>query len=112
MSRLLSVALVIGFIPAAAFAQDAALIKRGEAVYAAQKCSACHAIAGKGNARGALDNVGAKLSKDEIHQWIVAAPEMSKKTNSTRKPVMRAYTTLPKEDLEALVTYLQTLKKG
>ena len=112
MIRLLSVALLVGFIPTVALAQDAAMSKRGEAVYAAQKCSACHAIAGKGNARGALDNVGAKLSKEEIQQWIVAAPDMAKKTNSTRKPVMKAYTALPKEDLEALVTYLQTLKKG
>ena len=93
-----------------AFAQDAAAVKRGEAVYAAQKCSICHAVAGKGNQRGALDKVGSKLSTDDIHQWIVAAPEMAAKTKATRKPVMKAYTTLSKDDLDALVAYLQSLK--
>lgn len=94
------------------FAQDAELVKRGEAVYAAQKCSICHSVAGKGNAKGALDGVGAKLSADEIHQWIVAAPEMTAKTKAARKPAMKAYSTLPEEDLNALVAYLQSLKKG
>jgi hypothetical protein len=69
-------------------------------------------VAGKGNAKGPLDDVGAKLPADEIRQWIVAAPEMTAKTKAPRKPVMRAYTALPKEDLDALVAYLQTLKKG
>ena len=43
-------------------AQDAA---KGEAVYTAQKCSLCHAIAGKGNKLSPLDGVGAKLSADD-----------------------------------------------
>lgn len=98
--------------PAAARAQDAALVKHGEMVFAAQKCAICHAVAGKGNARGALDSVGVKLSADEIRQWIVAAPEMTAKTKSARKPAMRAYTALPKEDLDALVAYMQSLKKS
>ena len=55
-----------GHHPAAA--QDA---KHGEAVYAAQKCSMCHAIAGKGKAANPLDGVGAKLSAADIKQWIV-----------------------------------------
>lgn len=98
--------LLLSSSPAAA--QDVA---KGAAVYAAQKCSICHAINGKGNAKGALDNVGATLSADEIRQWIVAAPEMTAKTKAARKPAMKAYT-LDKADLDALVAYLQTLKKG
>jgi len=92
-------------------AQDAAKIARGQDVYVAQKCGICHSIAGNGNAKGALDGVGAKLSADEIHQWIVNAPEMTTRTKATRKPPMKAYATLPKEDVDALVAYLQTLKK-
>jgi mono/diheme cytochrome c family protein len=38
-----------------AMAQDARAA--GEKVYAEQKCSLCHAIAGKGNAKGPLDEV-------------------------------------------------------
>ena len=40
-------------------------------VYTDQKCSVCHAIAGKGNAKGALDSVGSKFTAAEIHEWIV-----------------------------------------
>ena len=48
--------------PGVLSAQDADKVKRGEAVYAEQKCSLCHSIAGKGNAKGSLDGVGKKLS--------------------------------------------------
>jgi mono/diheme cytochrome c family protein len=98
------------FAASAAHAQDAALAKKGEAVYAAQKCQICHSVAGKGNQKGALDKVGSKLSADEIRQWIVAAPEMTAKTKAERKPPMRAYPNIAKADLDALVAYLQSLK--
>ena len=99
-------------VATAAFAQnDAALVQRGEMVYAAQKCAICHSVAGKGNQKGSLDGVGTKLSADEIRMWIVNAPEMAAKTKAARKPVMKAYASLPKEELAALVAYLQSLKK-
>lgn len=92
-------------------AQDKAQIERGMKVYADQKCVACHAIAGKGNAKGALDDVGSRLKADEIRTWIVNPAEMTKKANAERKPPMRAYPNLPKEDLDALVAYMASLKK-
>jgi len=95
----------------AASAPDQAQIERGMKVYADQKCLVCHSIAGKGNAKGSLDNVGAKLKADEIREWIVNAAEMAKKTKAERKPPMKAYANLPKEDVDALVAYLQSLKK-
>ena len=49
-----------------AHAQDAALVKKGQEVYAAQKCSVCHSIAGKGSKTNPLDGVGAKLSAADI----------------------------------------------
>ena len=85
-------------------------VARGAAVYAAQKCSICHSIAGKGNAKGALDAVGTKLSATEIHAWIVDAVGQTAKAKALRKPAMKNYV-LPKEDLDALVAYLSTLKK-
>lgn len=91
-------------------AQAPGLIERGAKVYASERCSTCHSVAGKGNTRGALDKVGTKLSADEIRQWIVAAPEMTEKAKATRKPLMKAYPNLSKDDLEALVAYLQSLK--
>jgi len=111
MLRIVVLALAFTFAAASAFAQGAGAVARGEQVYAAQKCMICHAVAGKGNKNGSLDGVGAKLSADEIRQWIVAAPDMAAKTNATRKPVMRAFANLPKEDLDGLVAYLSSLKK-
>ena len=82
----------------------------GEKAFAAQKCSLCHSIAGKGNVKGPLDEVGSKLSDGDIRAWITDAKGMTAKTNSTRKPAMKAYA-LPKEDVEALGVYLSSLKK-
>ena len=96
---------------AATQAPAAADAARGAAVYAAQKCSICHSLEGKGQAKGPLDGVGSKLSADEIRQWIVNPAEMTAKANATRKPVMRAYPNLPKDDLDALVAYMLAQKK-
>ena len=60
--------------------QDEALVKKGQEVYAAQKCSTCHSIAGKGGKQSPLDGVGKKLSADEIRSWITNPTEMTKKT--------------------------------
>ena len=96
--------------PSAAAAQDAS-VKHGMEVYAAQKCSVCHQIAGKGNKQNPLDGVGKKLTADEIRQWIVNPAEMSAKVKSTKKPPMPAkYGKLPAADLDALVAYMQSLK--
>ena len=92
-------------------AQSAAQIDRGMKVYADQKCAVCHAIGGQGNAKGALDDVGSRLSADEIRMWIVSPAEMTKKTKAERKPPMRAYPNLAKEDVDALVAYMLSLKK-
>jgi len=84
-------------------------VSKGKDVYTAQKCSVCHAIAGTGNKKGALDGVGAKLSAAEIRSWITDAPAMAAKAKAERKPPMKA-ATLAMDDLDALVAYLQTLK--
>lgn len=95
----------------AASAQDQMQIERGMKVYDEQKCAMCHAIGGKGNAKGPLDDVGSRLTADEIRAWMINAAEMTKKTNAQRKPPMKAYTSLSKEDLEAIVAYQVSLKK-
>jgi mono/diheme cytochrome c family protein len=85
--------------------------KRGETVYAAQKCQVCHSIAGKGNKMNPLDGVGAKLSAEDIRKWITHPVDMAKQTKSTKKPPMLAkYDKLPPADLDALVAYMQSLK--
>ena len=80
-------------------------------VYAAQKCSVCHSIAGKGSKTNPLDGVGAKLSADDIKQWITHPADAAAKAKSTKKPLMpNKYGSLPAADLDALVAYMQSLK--
>jgi len=91
-----------------ASAQDA---KKGEQVYAAQKCMTCHAIGGKGNKNNPLDGVGAKISAAEIKEWIMNPTEMTAKIKSTKKPPMpNRYSKLPPADVDSLVAYLASLK--
>ena len=96
-------------LAASAAAQD--VKAQGEKVFAEQKCALCHSVAGKGNAKGALDDVGTRLTADDIRAWIVDAKGMTGKTKAPRKPEMKAYA-LPKGDVDALVAYLTTLKKS
>jgi mono/diheme cytochrome c family protein len=101
--------MAVGFATAMpAAAQDA---KKGLEVYTAQKCSLCHGIAGKGSKTNPLDGVGAKLSADDIKQWITHPVEAAAKAKSTKKPPMPAkYGTLPAADIDALVAYMLSLK--
>jgi mono/diheme cytochrome c family protein len=94
------------------FAQDKAAVERGMKVYVDQKCATCHSIEGKGKKVSPLDGVASKISEDEIREWIVNAAAMTKKTGSKKKPVMKNYAKLPKEDVDGLVAYMLTLKKS
>jgi mono/diheme cytochrome c family protein len=95
-----------------ASAQDAKA--KGEKVYADQKCSMCHSIAGKGNTKGPLDDVGKKLTADEIREWIVDPAAATAKAKAERKPAMTTVASklkaLSKDDVDALVAYLSSLK--
>ena len=94
--------------PKVVMAQDAA---KGEQVYAAQKCSMCHQVAGKGNKMSPLDGVGKKLTAEQTKEWIVAPDAAATKAKSTKKPAMpKTYAKLPPADVDALVAYMQSLK--
>jgi cytochrome c1 len=43
---------------------------------------------------------------------MVDPAEMTKKTKSTRKPPMKSYKDLPKEEMDAVVAYMVSLKKS
>ncbi len=92
-------------------AEDAKKAERGKAVYGEQKCKLCHQLAGEGNAKGPLDDVGSKLKPDEIKEWLVDPKAAAAKHKATRKPAMKAYATLPAEDLGALISFLESCKK-
>jgi mono/diheme cytochrome c family protein len=89
-------------------AQD--LRAHGAQLFVDQKCTLCHSIGGRGNLKGPLDEVGSKLPAADIRAWITDPKGMAAKTKASRKPEMRVYT-LPKEDVDALVAYLQAMKK-
>jgi len=103
-----TVVLCAGFA-AAAIAQDANVAK-GQQLFTDQKCTLCHSIGDKGNKKGPLDSVASRLSADDIRAWITDAKGMIAKTKPTRKPEMKAFS-LPKEDVDALVASLSTLKQ-
>src|SRR5262245_11534762 len=110
MRTLFTILFTLGIAMTAA-AQDAAMVKKGQEVYTAQKCQVCHSIAGKGGKASALDGVGAKLSADDIKQWITHPKDAATKAKSTKKPPMPAkYASLPAADIDALVAYMQSLK--
>lgn len=91
-------------------AQDAQ-VERGVKIFADQKCTLCHMVAGKGNKNGPLDGVGSKLTAAEMKAWITTPAEMAKKVKAERKPPMKQFKLAP-DEVDALVAYLQTLKKS
>lgn len=107
--------LVVAAITIAAFAvpTDAtARAAEGMTVFVAQKCTQCHSIADRGNRKGALDDVGSKLTPAQIRAWIVDPVEMTAKATPppTRKPTMKKKA-MPAADVDALVSLLSGLKK-
>jgi mono/diheme cytochrome c family protein len=107
-SIIIAITMCVGTATAAT-ANDAEVTK-GEKLYVEQKCALCHSIGDKGNKKGPLDGVASKLSAADVHEWIADAKGMTAKTKASRKPPMKAYT-LPKDDVDALVAYMMTLKK-
>ena len=101
--------IVLGLV-AGSRAAVAGPVETGQQVFAAQKCSICHSVAGKGNLKGSLDGVAKKYNAAELREWIVNAKVMAQKHNATRKPPMKDFSSLQAADVEALVAYLQTLK--
>jgi mono/diheme cytochrome c family protein len=109
MQRIVTAGLVVfAMLGGVAHAQDAK-VQKGMQVYAAQKCSKCHSIAGKGNAKGKMDGIAAKMTPDELKQWIVDPVAMAAKEKKDRKPPMKKIA-MSADDVDALVAYLSTLK--
>lgn len=108
---LAGVAVLIATWVVSAFAQDAAKIDQGKKLFADNKCSLCHSIGGQGGKIAPLDGVGSKLKADEIQKWITDPKSAAAAAHSTKKPPMKTYPNLTKDDVDALTAYLLTLKK-
>jgi mono/diheme cytochrome c family protein len=90
--------------------QKQTVIAAGRAVFEAQDCMRCHAVADEGNRRNPLDGVGERRSAEEIRQWILAPAELKDQLSAWAFQAKQAYRELPAEDIDALVIYLQSLK--
>jgi mono/diheme cytochrome c family protein len=95
-----------------AVAQDAKK-EEGLKLFSTKKCTTCHSIAGKGNKKGALDEVGSKLTAAQIKAWITdpVAAAAKAKPAPTRKPAMKK-TPLSASEVDTLVALLTSLKKS
>jgi cytochrome c2 len=99
-------------------APDPKLVASGKKLYATYKCDKCHTIAGRGTKKpdGELDDIGTKLTAAEIKKWLVSPAEMEatlKKPPKGTDSMANALKTkgIEPAEIDALVAYLQTLKK-
>lgn len=92
-----------------ASAQNATVAK-GEQLFAAQKCSICHAVAGKGNAKHPLDGAGTRLTADMAKLWLTDPKAAEAKAGKKAMPPMKSFASLPAADIDALVAYVMSLK--
>ena len=89
--------------------EQVAAITLGRKVYGEQRCAICHSIGGVGNSRSPLDDVGQRLTAEEIRNWIIAPPELNLDMSNRAHDAKQAYQDLPEAELDALVLYLQSL---
>jgi len=103
VTDLMTAAVILAVVPSA-YAQSAKA-QQGAAVFTAQKCTMCHSVAGKGNPKGALDNIAAKNKAEHIREWLTDPEGMRAKTSATRTPAMKPIKLSP-DQIDALIAYL------
>lgn len=87
------------------------LAQAGRAVYLAERCPLCHAIAGEGNPRYPLDGVGDRLDARAMRDWILATGPAATLLPMRASVMKEEYRSLRPDELDALVAYMQTLRK-
>lgn len=85
-------------------------IEAGLQVYQQQSCARCHSIAGIGNPRIPLDDVGARRTAEELSDWIVGAEALQGDLPEHVFRLKQSYRELSGEDHDALVIYMQSLR--
>jgi len=101
---------VLAMAWAAPVAAQDAKVAAGEKLFAAQKCSICHSVAGKGNVKKPLDGAGTRLDAAMIRLWLTDPKAAEAKAGKKAMPPMKSFATLPAADIDALVAYVQSLK--
>ena len=87
------------------------LVARGQAVFTQYDCARCHSVAGKGSPRNPLDGVGSRLSRDELHDWVVAGEAVRADLSPRTVSAKQRYARMPAADMAALLAYLATLRE-
>lgn len=91
-------------LPCAARAED--LEAQARELINALGCKGCHPFNGQGgNLAPSLNEVGARLSKEEIRAWLIAPK------NQRPDSLMPSFRHVPAEDIEILVRYLAGRRK-
>jgi mono/diheme cytochrome c family protein len=95
-------------LASAASAADAAKIEKGKAVFDAAKpaCKACH-----NEKKNPLDNYGASGSAADVKAWLRTPKEMLDKEGKKGPKPAFGPDKISDADLDALTTYLMSLKK-
>lgn len=89
---------------------DPESIKAGHMVYREHTCARCHSIAGKGNPRNPLDNVGLKLASTTMRGWITGEDSLQGLLPERAFKQKQPYKDLSEDELTALVIYMQSLR--
>lgn len=91
-------------------AAPSVLAQAGRAIFEAQDCAMCHAIAGNGNPCFPLDGVGARLDAAGLRDWTLATGDAESALSTRSMSIKKAYLELPPAELDALIAYLQSLR--
>lgn len=95
--------------PVAARAEPSLQAESGRAVYQAQGCASCHAIAGAGNPRYPLDGVGDRLDAAALRDWTLATGTAATLLPRRAAVMKEDYRDLSADEIDALVAYLSSL---
>lgn len=96
--------------PVAARAEPSLPAESGRAVYQAQGCASCHAIAGAGNPRYPLDGVGDRLDAVALRDWTLATGTAATLLPRRAAVMKEDYRDLGADEIDALVAYLSSLR--
>lgn len=88
------------------------VIEAGFVVYQQQVCARCHSIAGEGNPRNPLDDVGLRHNAQTLRAWIIGADELQTVIPGRAFKIKQAYRELDSDELDALVIAMQSLRSS
>jgi hypothetical protein len=87
------------------------LAYRGRAVFQSAGCTRCHSVAGVGSPRNPLDGVGSRRNDAGLRAWTLGADPLADSLPPSALRTKQGYRALEAADLNALITFLGSLKE-